>query len=241
MALLVHIPYSPWSRRARLALDRLDLDLPRRAYVPVLSEPWLRAKLRRPAGRITLPVLLRRGQAPLTDSWDIVAWGQEQAGTEVLLPPALVEQVRAWADLADRAMEAGRLRTAERVLVDRDALTASLPPPIRTMGPVGRWIGRDATRRLIRKYPSSADAEPLRALCEAIHRARAETGDDTLLGTPTYADLAAACALAFVQPDAASKVPRAAQGAWTEPELVQAHPDVLAWRDRVLRASPAPG
>jgi len=131
-------------------------------------------------------------------------------------------------------MEAGRVRTAHRVLDAPEALQASLPPPIGSLGPLGRAIGRDATRRLLRKYPSAPDEAPLRALCEAIDEALSATGDGTLLGTPTYADLAAACALAFVQPDRWSKVPRAAQSSWTEPDLATAHADVLAWRDTLL-------
>lgn len=231
---LISIPYSPWSRRAAVALDRMGVAYQKQLYTPVLSEPGLRLRLRRLRGRITVPVLLWDGP-PLTDSWDIVVWGSDRSD-QPLAPPHHRDAVRAWHDRAERALCAGRLRTTTEVLASPGALAASLPPPMDRAGPVGRWIGRDAARRLLRKYGDGGTPtswhDALARYCDEL--AEALSGGDHLLGEPSYADIAAAVGLSFIAPGPRSRVAEAARSCWTVPELAGAHPELLAWRDRIL-------
>jgi glutathione S-transferase len=237
---LVHIPFSPWSRRVSLALTHAGIDVRLRPYTPTLSEPWLRARLRRLRGPVTVPVLLRDDGPPLTDGWDILCWAQQQ-GAELWSDDAQA-QVKQWHERASHALQAGRLRTTHAVLADRDALTASLPPPIARLGAVGRAIGRDASRRLLRKYgPLGGDSpeawsEALSSYADQLWQAVSDAGGDHLLGVPSYADLAAAVGLSFVLPDPAAPISRRARGAWIHDEVASRHAELLAWRDRVMRA-----
>jgi glutathione S-transferase len=203
-------------------------------YVPSLSEPWLRWRLRRPIGRLTVPVLLHDGE-PLTDSLQIVYWASDRA-SDPLAPPDLREAIESWNDRASAALEAGRLLTTHRVLADPTALQASLPFPLRHLGGVGRVAGRFAARQLVRKYPDGATStdrlQVIRTFCEALRTAL--NGGEHVLDGPSYADLTAAVGLSFVQPDPGAPIAPEARACWTQADLVEAFPDLLAWRDRLL-------
>jgi glutathione S-transferase len=57
MTELLALPFSPWSEKARWALDARGVPYDYRRYQPILGEPALRAKLRRARGPVTVPVL----------------------------------------------------------------------------------------------------------------------------------------------------------------------------------------
>lgn len=232
--LFVSIPYSPWSRRAWIALKRMEVDVDKRVYTPTISEPWLRWRTRRPRGPITVPVLLWDGPA-LLDGLDIVRWGSERA-EEPLITPANDGAVEVWNTRSSRALEAGRLLTTQAVLADEKALSASLPPPIRRLGPLGRAIGRHASRQLLDKYAIGGDAaaweRTLETYCEEL---RSDLGGRPfLLDGPSYADITAAIGLSFVLPDPRAPIAPAALKCWTRVDLAEAYADLLAWRDGVL-------
>ena len=201
MARLVSISYSPWSLRARMALQAMGVSYHTHPYTPTLSEPWLRWQLGRWTGPVTVPVLLREDGPPLTDSLDIARWGSAQAD-EPLLPPALDAAICGWNDTADALLEAGRLRTTRRVMADPPALAESLPAAVGALGPVGLVVGRHACRRLLAKYGSadSDDAACLARMEASLARIDgALTGDWLLEDRLTYADITVAVALSFVR------------------------------------------
>ena len=236
---LVHIPHSPWSRRTRLALRRMGVEVEERPYTPTLSEPGLRWTLGRWRGSVSVPVLLRPGEPPLTDSFDIVCWASDRSDTP-LAPPALRDALREWNARTESALSAGRQLTTLAVLDDPEALRASLPPLVRRLGPVGMAIGRDAAWRLLRKYGDGrtepAWEEDLHYYVADLDRRLAD--HEHLLHRPSYADLLAASGLAFVRPDPGSKVPERARRCWTRRALVDAYPRVFAWQERVLGDAP---
>lgn len=233
---LIGIPYSPWTRRTVQALQRMDVPFRQQLYTPVLSEPGLRWQLGRWRGPVTVPVLVRADGPPLTDSLDIVAWASDRSA-KPLAPEPLRPAIREWNARAEAALCAGRQRTALAALDDPDALRASLPPAIRRLGPLGMLIGRDATQRLFDKYGDArtppAWREDLEHYVAHLDHVLAERGEH-VLGEPSYADLVAASGLSFIAPHRTAHVPEAARHCWTIPELVQRHPRVFAWRDRLL-------
>lgn len=237
MPTLVSISYSPWSIRARLALSVMGVAVHKVPYTPTVSEPWLRAQLRQPFGRVTVPVLLREGEPPLTDSFAIVQWGAARSDRP-LVTTATADAIDGWNERASRLLEAGRVRTTRRIRGDAVALRESLPPQVRALGPLAVIAGRVATRRLLRKYPFGDHADDalldrMRASLEDLQRAlstRRYLVGDTL----TYADLTMAVGLSFVRPHATHPLPDLARAYWEEPALCADLPEVLAWRDRVM-------
>jgi len=239
MPTLASIAYSPWSLRARLALRALGVRYRHWEYTPTLSELRLRWALGRWRGKVTVPVLLLDDGTVLDDSYDIVMWADAQAGHR-LIPPGSEAEVRHWNDVAERLLATGRLRTTARVLASPEALRDSLPPPVGMLGPLGMAIGRDAARRLLDKYAGADElsvmTEALDTLRQALTRgeARPVRPEDRLLGDRlTYADLTAAVGLSFVKPHRKHPLSDSARVCWTEPELVDSAPDLLAWRDAV--------
>ena len=234
--LLVHIPYSPWSVRARMALDAQGVAYRPQAYTPTLSELGVRWKLGRARGRMTLPILFPADGPPLEDSLDIALWGAARS-TRPIVADAERAEVIAWNDAASAMLEAGRARTTVRVTADPEALRESIPPQIRWMGPIGLAIGRDGGRRLLRKYGADGRTSEdwLRVMAEGCGRLRSSlAGREWLLGRFTYADLTAAIGLSFVRPHEKAPLGPRSRERWTEPDLAEQYADLLLWRDRVL-------
>lgn len=232
-ATLVSIPSSPWSIRAKLALDVMGIELSVVTYVPTLSTPWLRWKLRRPVGPLTLPVLLWDGP-PLTDSMDIVRWGCERSECPLIEPDTL-GAVTHWAAVAERLLAAGRIRTTHRVLGDPQALGESLPPAVRQLGVLGLAAGRREAKRLLRKYGdgSGAAAQAARMRAELRVITEALGGRGTMLEEFSYADIVLATALSFVKPHSSHPLGPAARVCWSADELAEEFVELVAWRDQV--------
>lgn len=82
---LVSLEYSPWSAKARWALAHHQVRYRKVAYVPMVAEPWLRWKLRRWSGRVTVPVWID-GERVLTDSLQIAREGERLGRGAPLFP-----------------------------------------------------------------------------------------------------------------------------------------------------------
>lgn len=233
---LVFIAYSPWSLRARLALDAQGVPWKGRPYIPQISEPGLRWRLKKVVGKVTTPVLFPDDGPPITDSFDIAAWAASRSARP-LITSANRAQCQAFNDLADRALEAGRIRTTRRVRADAEALRESLPPPVRALGPVGLAIGRKASGDLISKYAvgDNSDEAMLVEMRAALTKlADALQGRDWLLDEFSYADITAAAGLSFVKPHESTPLGPRSRALWTEETLAQEFGELLAWRDRVI-------
>lgn len=70
MATLIGLSYSPWTRKARWALDHHGLSYTFVEHLPMLGEPLLRWKLRRWRAPVTVPAFIDKG-ARLMDSCTI--------------------------------------------------------------------------------------------------------------------------------------------------------------------------
>ncbi|MFT4626864.1 MAG: glutathione S-transferase [Myxococcota bacterium] len=230
---LVSIPFSPWSIRAKLALEAMGVPFALRTYVPGVSEPRVRLELRRPVGRLTLPVLLHDGP-PIDDSLAIVKWGSARS-ERPLITAESSGAVEYWCRVADRLLAAGRIRTTHKVLGDPDALSESLPAFMQPLGPLGLAVGRAEAHRLLRKYDNGAGPaaqsarmrEQLQVIAEALG------SRDTMLPEFSYADVALAVGLSFVQPHRSHPLGARARSCWTSDDLSAGFASLLEWRDRV--------
>lgn len=242
MTYLLHLPYSPWSERARWALDLRGLDVPRKTYAPLLGEPALRFQLRKLRGTVSVPVLFGAG-APVEGSWAIARWANQHGDGPDLFPAEHLAKIEAWNQCSDRALDAGRGLSLARVSRDKEALAELLPGPLRSLlGTKGAPIARFGVWRTLHKYgadPTAADRH--RAVlrqCLLDLRADLAAGQSrgeprTLLPTVTYADITLAQALVFVRPPDAPWLPLgpANRKAFGDEELAREFADLLTWRD----------
>jgi glutathione S-transferase len=250
---LVALPVSPWSERARWALDHHRLDYELVLHVPFLGERRLRRlvamkKVGPTKKRATVPVLVLPG-AVLTESWDIVQHADRHGHSTPLLPDDRLQEIRRYTDLADRTMEAGRALVMRRLLASGEALDETLPPAVPlALRPWLRPVTRFGARWFARKYDLRLDAQAeqtgvVRAALAAV-RAALAGGSSYLLGSFTYADIVMAGLLQSVVPVVQPHIPLgpATRRVWTSPALAAEFADVVAWRDQLYerhrRAAP---
>ncbi|MBX3201257.1 MAG: glutathione S-transferase [Labilithrix sp.] len=240
---LVGEGFSPWTEKARWALEHHRLPYRYEEYTPLVGEPWLRIRANRPSGPISVPFLFAGDGRTVGDSFAIAEEADRRGDGRALVPAELRDEITAWNDRSERLMRAGRAQILARTEESKEVQIESLPPHLpRALRGVLAPTVRVATAYLRKKYavrPVSdeeleAELAPIRA---AISRTR--TSDDPtrpLLGHFTLADVAIATALQAVRPhttEPAGLLP-AQREAWARPALAARWEDVLAWRDAML-------
>ncbi len=248
MVRLWSLSYSPWSDRARWALDHCEVEYERRAYQPMLGEPGMRLRLGQWTGPISVPVL-ETDEGCLTDSFDIARFADRNAARQErrLFPEGAEADIERFNTLSEAALSAGRTLGLRRILdTEREALDAFVPPMAgRALGGTARSIAAWGVRRTLGKY---ADATPrdlegaliefLDALAEALDAAQPDAdGHRHLLGTFSYADITAAVGLAFILPPASHlRLSAPSRRAYTWAALPTGYESLFAWRDRLYEA-----
>ncbi len=232
--LLIGESFSPWTQKARWALERCGVAHRYEEYVPTLHEPWLRWRMRQWSAPVSVPVLRAQGEW-LRGSWDIACHAESVAGVDRL--GMRDDRVAAWNAIGEAALCEGRTRVVRGVARDPRAQEESLPPrvPAALRGGL-RWLARDAARRLDRKYAALAVDGSLRCALLRMREALAASGGDFLLGRFGYADIAMCVVLECVAPVAvtAPSLGPATRGHWSDDALAGEFVDLLAWRKRLL-------
>jgi glutathione S-transferase len=236
---LFHLPYSPWSEKARWALDIRKVPYERRLYQPLLGELGLRRMLGRYRGPVSVPVL-RDGDRVIADSFEIARFADRHGAGPQLFPPGKEAEIARYNALSERGLGAGRALALARMLDDPDALREQVPAKIgRVLGPLGQVVATLGIKRTLRKYQGHrGDAgEHERVLCEVLDTLRADLANSqneprTLLSALTFADIAMAQVLVFVRPPTSGlRIREGSRRAFTHPALAERYADLLAWRD----------
>jgi glutathione S-transferase len=240
MTELLALPFSPWSEKARWALDVRKVPYRYRLYQPLIGELELRLRTRRLRGVVTVPLLIDDGGRVYDDSASIARFADSQGQGPSLFPPEHEAAIARFIELSERGLAAGRAIALERQLADDEALAEMIPRAIRQRA--GRFAVRLAElgmRRTLRKYRAqrlTADQHraELRGVLEELRAAlSAAPGEPkTLLGTFTFADIAAAQVLGFVSPPSFGlKLGKASRRGFTDPAFAREYQDLVAWRD----------
>jgi glutathione S-transferase len=233
MDTLVELPYSPWSEKARFALDHHRYAYRRETYKPMIGELPLRARTGKWTGRVTVPVLLTDG-GPIFDSLAIAKHADATGAAASLFPRELVHEIDSWNATSEEALAVGRklalLRSFENPQAQKDGLEGLVPAPLR--GAL-RPVALTAVRYLESKYGARAlDPARLEAALVALRAGLAKKGE-YLLGDFTYADVTMAAVLQCVRPPESVPMSRAIRSTFTDGDLAERYPDLLAWRDRI--------
>jgi len=230
--LLIGESFSPWTKKARRALEYCELDYDYKEYTPTLSELGLRKRLRQWSGTVSVPVLFVDNQA-FRGSWEIAHYANKMTGDERL---GNLESIVRWNDLSEAALAEGRTDVVRRILGNNLALEEALPPfiPARLRRPL-RFMARDAVVRLDRKYAHLVNPGALRQGMIETRSGLEQSGCDYLLGRFSYVDIAMAVVLEVIAPIAQHHPPLgpATQMCWKNQELTTEFADLIAWRDRL--------
>jgi glutathione S-transferase len=229
---------SPWSERARFALDHHGIDYREDGYVPLLGELALRVRSGVYRGRISVPVLFHEGRV-IRDSVEIARYVDRLGKGTPLFPVGAEAEITRYVELTNTLMDAGRVlgvpRMAQNADAQRESLPSFMPAPLRS---VLRPLAGMGMAYVARKYRLSAQApqearDTIRRILEQLRAGL--KGRSTLLSDFTFADLTTAVALGVVRPVEHPALPLgpAMRAAFTEPSLVEEFGDLLAWRDRL--------
>lgn len=232
---------SPWTEKARWALDHHRIGYRYREHTPGIGEPALRLRTRSraPGTRATVPLLID-GDDRIGDSDAIARHADRRGQAEPLIPAEHREAIEAWEREVDETMHAGRVLVAQAILSSPEAQIEMLPPPIpRPLRPLLRPIARIGASFFVRKYDAGPEriAASLAALTGFAERLREQLdGRDHLLGDRvTWADVCAAQVVNGFSggvPRRLDKLPASAK-TWTRPELVERFADLITWRDQL--------
>jgi glutathione S-transferase len=248
MQTLIAAYFSPWSEKARWALDHHEVAYRYREHIPMLGEPMLRVRLRAIRGRVSVPALIANGRV-LNDSFDIARDADRTGKGTKLFPPEHDAAIANWNTRSEVALAAGRALYFERFVRDPAAQIDMQPRAF------PGWLRRCsapltgvAIAFLRRKYGVSKDVlasaeatldHELAHLRDALSKGR-----DHLVGDSfTYADIAMSVVLQFIAPVSTKYIPLgpAAVAAWTYPEFEERYADLVRWRDAMYtRHRPLP-
>ncbi len=234
---LVAESFSPWSEKARWALDHHRIRYRYREYVPVIDEPWLRWRLGALMGRVSTPTLLTDDASP-RDSYAIAEWAERHGAGVPLFPAGRAAAIGTWNACSETGLAAGRIRVVARMAEVPGAATEMLPPGIPGMLHPVLGAAAGATFAYLRwKYGFGSDVaasdQNLRTVLEDLRAALA--GRAYLFDELTYADIAMGVVLQMVRPvaDAYIRLAPAIRTVWTNEPLAADFADLVEWRDRL--------
>jgi glutathione S-transferase len=233
---LVGESFSPWTQKARWALEHAGIAHAYQEYVPTLSEPGLRWRLRQFSGPVSVPVLFVDGRA-LRGSWEIARYANDHTRGR---PLGDMARVAPWNELSEAALAEGRTRVVRGVMTQPAALDEALAAIFpRVLARHLRFVARDAARRLDRKYAYLVVPGSLRKALEQARAGLQRSTSGFLLGTFSYADICMVAVLEVVSPLAQADPPLgpATRACWSDPALASEFADLLAWRKGIVTAA----
>jgi glutathione S-transferase len=234
---LFTIPYSPWSEKARWALDHHRIGYREsRRYLPGLTTRWL--ALRYGLGnRLTLPLLVA-GRERVVGSLAIARWAERHGAGSELFPGAQSEAIESFDRASEEALDAGRTLYLHRLLDSESDRRLVLPAWAATSRLLHRGIERRC-RLLLDKYQgkSQSTLEQRERLANVFRRLRATLSDGRryLTGEFSFADIAAASAVHYLAPVVHPRVPIAprSRAVWVVAGLDAEFADLIWFRDRL--------
>lgn len=236
---LYALSYSPWSEKARWALDHHHVAYEEIAHQPIIGDLRLRLLLRKPTGRVTVPLLDDRGIL-FTDSLDIARHADAIGSGSPLFPKGREREVEAWNQKSEAALGAMRATMVLRVVDDPQAARASLPPQVpEALAPLLVPVAQRMMGGFAAKYNMREVAATSAGKAEAVLEELAEAlsgGRKYLLGEAfSYADITMALVLqtvSAVDERFMARFPGSIEN-WGRPDLAARHPELIAWRDEL--------
>lgn len=227
---LIALSYSPWSEKARWALDHHRVDYRETEHLIMLGEPVLRWKARKYLGRVSVPTLVD-GDRVYTDSFEIARYAEWFGKGAPLLDDT--KAVTEWNAKSERALAAGRVVMTERLAGDAEAKREHLPPFVpRAFRPALTPVASLGVAFIRRKYDFDHVARARTHLEATLGELRdALGGRRYILDDFSYADIAMAVVLHFIAPIDRMGLGPATRRCWTQPDLATEFADLIDWRD----------
>lgn len=240
MRTLYGLAQSPYTEKARWALDHHGIAYRYHEHVPLLGEALLRLKARRrPRGTKASVPLLVDGADVLPTSLAVARHADRIGRGSALFPEDQLADVLRWAELSDGILGIGRASVLEGLRNNRAAQREALPPFIpgalrSVLTPVTATVGLFLASKHDVPRDAAAELEKLRPLLDDVRRALG--GGSYLLAGLTFADVAIAASLQVLRPRAESSFGPGTRAIWSHESVAADYEDLLTWRDKVYAA-----
>lgn len=249
--LLLGIHYSPWTEKARWALDFYLVPYRYREHIILLSLPELALRSGRCLNLPTVPYLVTAGRGlGIEDSLAIAKWAHTHAqsgpaSAAGLFPDELMAEIEACNALSERILNSARPLYSQAVLGSWSARQENLPswipsplrPALAPMADLGvayiRWTFGAGGKSL--EDHRNVVVQGLEEI-----RKRVQNKKEGVLGPFTYADITLAVALQFVKPVPNRFIPMGEQTRVQVNKLglAEQFSDLVQWRDQVYESRP---
>lgn len=238
MRTLYGLAPSPWTERARWALDHHQVAYGYHEHVPMIGEPLLRRAARKGGheGRASVPLLSGEGETVM-GSTAIAELAERVGRGSALLPPSARESIARWDALSERMTDVARAWLLRNLAADRTLQKDSLPKffPSLLRGPLAMSAGLAATF-LQKKYDVPTGAALEAAVSDVLRPALAEVraglgGRPYLEEAFSWADITVATALQGLRAHPRVLSGAATAAAWANEALAREFDDLLMWRD----------
>lgn len=239
-ARLYGLSVSPWTEKARWALDHHRVPYDYVEYIPMLGELPVRLRTRKLGGKISAPLMLDRGHV-LAGSFEIARYAEQLGGGEPLFPTKACGE---WNGISEAVMQAARLLAVLRMAKSKDAQLDSVPGFVpEGLRAAGRPMAALGIHFLVWKYGLSQDRV---ASSEATIRESLGELRKALAGKPqaaayvegdrfTFADIAMAIAVDGIAPVSGDfmNIPAGMRACFTHEAIREEFADLVQWRDEV--------
>ncbi len=239
---LIGLSVSPYTEKARWALDHHHFPYRYNEHLVLFGMPALRFKIRRFTGDVTVPVLID-GSNRLLDSFDIARFADERGSSAKLFPAQHAAALEHFRALSEEGIDAGRAIYLLKLATDREARVESIPPmfpkvldpvmmPLVSLGIgyISREFGVDAAAR-------SRSEDRLRVVLLRLREELKAAGGSYLLGSFSFADVLMAVVLQMVEPVAQAYMPlgKATRHCLMAEPLRSEFADLVKWRDELYQ------
>src|SRR5688572_13168604 len=189
---LFHLPQSPWSEKARWALEHHSVTYRAIEHLPMLYEPVLRVMSGDIRKKPSVPMLVD-GKTVVRDSLDIALWAEQHGKGSPLFPKGSEGAIFGWNDRAEQLLRSARSRLMDRLVAHDGALLEAVPPPLSKLGRSLLPVARMGASFVARKYdtrgvpPAASEA----SITEVMERAESAVASRSyLVGDGfTFADI----------------------------------------------------
>lgn len=240
MRTLYGLTQSPWTEKARWALDHHNVPYRYHEHVPLLGEPFLRikARTREPGTKASVPLLVD-GSAVFTSSLSIARHADGIGRGEALFRRGSEEEVARWAAVSDEIIGVGRTRVVTALRTDRaaqrEAVPSFVPDALRgAVAPVtaaAAWFLRSKYDVALVAQGDSTPTESTRLRTFLDEVRRGLDGKPYLTGSFSFADIAVAASLQALRPRSRAPLGPATRAIWADESLQTEFADLLTWRD----------
>jgi len=235
---LIGMYYSPWTERARWALDYHKLPYRYAEYTTLLGEPLLRLRVGKPFGKVSVP-LLTTPDGRVNDSFEIARFSDGKSNKNPLVPAAHFDEIKGWSESAELALFSARIRATRRIRDSSDALADRLPGY--TPGFLRKALvpmAYVATEYILHKYQleDTSDEKLLHNMDVFFGKAdKALNGREFVFENISFADIVIATALQALAPvdNKYIYLGLPSRKCMCEPDLATKYASLIAWRDVV--------